>query len=298
MSKILKSGNVYMGTCGDPTDLYDGNGNHLKVGDLVAVWTQEISERGWNDAPTFVVREKDGRPYIMGLKNAERIREYIHDGEPSDAEHCDTVLDSYRCKMSTPDPSKAYIWNVVRVKPYDAVAPGETWEGVSMTDEDTETELEDGITTCCGYDFGMDQFDDTIRFCPKCGRRIHKKGDTLSEKKQTITREFLDERYSLSSYNENTKEQMDYYIDERACKKGDKAYLYSRENDALEEMTILHCICRSDDPQAYDQLLDNEDVLLDGEDEYDADTSAEFITDHDCYLVWFRRPCCEEEGLA
>ena len=26
MKKILRSGNAYMGTCGDPTDLYDSNG--------------------------------------------------------------------------------------------------------------------------------------------------------------------------------------------------------------------------------------------------------------------------------
>lgn len=34
--------------------------------------------------------------------------------------------------------------------------------------------------------------------------------------------------------------------------------------------------------------MENDDVLIDGEDKYDADTSAEFITDCDCYLVWFR----------
>ena len=36
----------------------------------------------------------------------------------------------------------------------------------------------------------------------------------------------------------------------------------------------------------YDDL--DEDVLIDGETEYGADTSAEFITDNDCYLVWFK----------
>ena len=52
-------------------------------------------------------------------------------------------------------------------------------------------------------------------------------------------------------------------------------------------MKILNIIRRSDDPKKYDKLRENEDVLLDGEDEYNADTSAEFITDNDCYLVWF-----------
>lgn len=48
MQKILKSGNVFMGICGDPTDLYDSDGNHLRVGDLVTIWTQDVENRGWN----------------------------------------------------------------------------------------------------------------------------------------------------------------------------------------------------------------------------------------------------------
>jgi hypothetical protein len=43
-----------------------------------------------------------------------------------------------------------------------------------------------------------------------------------------------------------------------------------------------------DDPILYDYLVENEDVLLDGEDKFNADTSAEFIMDNDCYLVWFK----------
>lgn len=42
-------------------------------------------------------------------------------------------------------------------------------------DEYAETTMEDGITTCCGYDFGLDGFDPTICFCPKCGRKIRRK---------------------------------------------------------------------------------------------------------------------------
>ena len=41
-----------------------------------------------------------------------------------------------------------------------------------------------------------------------------------------------------------------------------------------------------DNIEYYDSL--DENVLLDGEDKYSADTSAEFITDNDCYLVWFK----------
>ena len=102
-----------------------------------------------------------------------------------------------------------------------------------------------------------------------------------------ITREELERNWTLSEYNEGTDEQLDYYIDERKCNVGDKAYLYSHEDNQLTEMEIVHIIRWSDNPKFYDELLQNEDVLVDGEDEYNADTSAEFITDNDCCLVWF-----------
>lgn len=93
--------------------------------------------------------------------------------------------------------------------------------------------------------------------------------------------------WTLSEYNEDTEYQLDYYINERKCDVEDKAYLYSHGDDKLTEMEIVHIIYRSDDTFVYDKLLETE-VLLDGEDEYNADTSAEFITDNDCYLVWFK----------
>lgn len=101
-----------------------------------------------------------------------------------------------------------------------------------------------------------------------------------------MTREDL-KNWTLSEYNEDTEDQLDYYINERKCDVGDKAYLYSHEDKEFTEMEIIHIICRSDDTFVYDKLLQTE-VLLDGEDVYKADTSAEFITDNDCYLVWFR----------
>lgn len=94
--------------------------------------------------------------------------------------------------------------------------------------------------------------------------------------------------WAKSEYNENTPEQLDYYINERKCDVGDPAYLYEYENKELCEMQIVHIVCRSDNTEHYDNLIENDDVLLDGETDYKADTSAEFITDNDCYLVWFR----------
>ena len=103
-----------------------------------------------------------------------------------------------------------------------------------------------------------------------------------------MTREFLEENWSVSSYNEDTEYQIDFYIYESQCEVGDKAYFYSHEDKELREMEIVHIISLSDDFDLYTKLLEDEDVLINGEEEYDADASAEFITDNDSYLVWFR----------
>lgn len=103
-----------------------------------------------------------------------------------------------------------------------------------------------------------------------------------------MTREELNKNWFLSDYNVDTDDQMDYYINERMCEIGDKAYLYDHAENELIEMEIIHIIRWTDDAKYYNKLLENEDVLLEGEDEYEADTSAEFITDNDSYLVWFK----------
>lgn len=94
--------------------------------------------------------------------------------------------------------------------------------------------------------------------------------------------------WAVSEYNEDTPNQLDYYLNEDSCEVGDVAYLYSHEDNELTRMQIVHLIARSNDWDRYSELLKNPDVLIDGEDEYEADTSAEFITDNDCYLVWFK----------
>ena len=94
--------------------------------------------------------------------------------------------------------------------------------------------------------------------------------------------------WTVSEYNEGTKDQLDYYINENKCNVGDKAYLYSHADKELTEMEIVHVISRTENMKRYDELIKNDDVLIDGEEEYKADTSAEFITDNDCYLIWFK----------
>ena len=98
--------------------------------------------------------------------------------------------------------------------------------------------------------------------------------------------ELLKEMKSMveSAYNEDTDSELNYYIKEPPAI-GDIAWLYAKEYDTVQKMRIKKVISRSDDVEAYD--ANSEDVLIDGESEYNADTSAEFITDNDSYLVWF-----------
>ena len=103
-------------------------------------------------------------------------------------------------------------------------------------------------------------------------------------------REYLisNPNWIVSEYNEGTDEQLDYFINERQCNDGDTAYVYSHEDNQLNELQIVKLVSRISDIEVYDKLVENEDVLLDGESKYNADTSAEFVTDNDCYLVWFK----------
>ena len=103
-----------------------------------------------------------------------------------------------------------------------------------------------------------------------------------------MTREFLEENWAVSSYDEDTMCQIDYYIDEDNCDVGSKAYMYSHLDEELVEMEIVHIIALSKDFDLYNELLEDDDVLINGEEEYGADCSAEFITDNDSYLVWFK----------
>ncbi|MBO5435298.1 hypothetical protein J6A31_05735 [bacterium] len=81
-------------------------------------------------------------------------------------------------------------------------------------------------------------------------------------------------------------DQLDYYIHIHDCEEGSTAYLYKHETAELHKMIIVKIIKRSTNFVTYDKLVESDDVLIDGERDYDADTSAEFITVDDCYLVW------------
>lgn len=103
-----------------------------------------------------------------------------------------------------------------------------------------------------------------------------------------MTRDYLEKNWIVSSYNKDTPEQLDYYINPNCCSVEDIAYVYEHEHNNLEKFKIVHIVRRSDDVKLYNTLISNDNVLLDGEDTFGADTSAEFITNDDCYLVWFQ----------
>ena len=103
-----------------------------------------------------------------------------------------------------------------------------------------------------------------------------------------MTREFLEDNWDVSAYDEGEDFEIDYYLKKDDNAAGDTAYLYRHEDDTLQKLEIVHIISRMADPEAYDALLEDDDVLLKGEEEYGADCSAEFILWHDSFLVWFK----------
>jgi len=107
-----------------------------------------------------------------------------------------------------------------------------------------------------------------------------------------MTRTYLEENWTLSEYNEGDVDQLDYYINENRCNVGDKAFLYSHETNTITGMEIVNIISRNSNPFIYDTLISDDAVLINGEQAYNADTSAEFIADTDCYLVWFKYTEC------
>lgn len=101
-----------------------------------------------------------------------------------------------------------------------------------------------------------------------------------------MTKSELINNYIVSSYNENTNDQLDYFVNSNDLNINSESYLYDHAKDEIINMEIIKIIFRSDNPEYYDEL--DSDCLLDGEDEYSCDTSAEFILDNDCCLIWFR----------
>lgn len=92
----------------------------------------------------------------------------------------------------------------------------------------------------------------------------------------------------ISTYNENTADEISYFINSNDLNEGSLSYMYRHDTKQLYEMEITNIIFNDGSLELYDKMIENEDILLNGEEKYNADTSAEFITDDYCCLVWFK----------
>lgn len=132
MKKELYSGKVHMGTCGEPTGLYDSFGNELMVGDLVSIYEKEYVREINVVDPEYVVcpngNGEDGTPFVMGLKSCKRNTHYFNDGEEVTRE------DGYEFAEDTYDSMEhpGYKWLVRKVKDWSRTVDGEAWGGVTV----------------------------------------------------------------------------------------------------------------------------------------------------------------------
>lgn len=130
MRKVLKSGTVQMGICGQPTDLTDSFGERLSVGDIVDVWYAEPTPEGRSlqaEGPEFIVMDEKGDPFIMGLRGSEPLEtRYYLDGEESDETNYDFAETYYRS-------SAGFLWVIKKIKGYEDVVHGECWGSGNVT---------------------------------------------------------------------------------------------------------------------------------------------------------------------
>lgn len=143
MRKVLKSGAVSMGICGQPTDLTDSFGERLSVGDIVDVWYAEPTPEGRTlqvEGPEFIVMDEKGDPFIMGLRGSELLEtRYYLDGEESDETNYDFAETYYRS-------SAGFLWLIKKIKGYEDVVHGECWGSGNVTAY-LEDELGDPVGT-------------------------------------------------------------------------------------------------------------------------------------------------------
>jgi len=142
MKKVLKSGKVYMGTCGEPTGLTDSFGEPLFIGDLVDVYSEMPLRCGScrdTYGPEYIVTDENGKVFIMGLKNSLcKKTEYYLDGEETDGTEYD-YSQTYYVDNVYPETDPGYKWVVKKIKGYQDTVDGECWGSGNVT-----THLETG----------------------------------------------------------------------------------------------------------------------------------------------------------
>jgi len=128
MKKILKSGEVCMGICGEPAGFTDSFGESLFVGDMVNVYIERSDKRGATREVSgleYVVHWDSEKPFIMGLKSSMHpVTHYYLDGEESHEGHYDYCETHYiNDEYLEGDPR--YLWFVVKVKDHKDTVHGE-----------------------------------------------------------------------------------------------------------------------------------------------------------------------------
>lgn len=144
MKKVLRSGSVYMGTCGEPAGMMDSFGEPLFVGDLVDVYCEMPLRSGSSrnvNGPEYIVKGDDGELFVMGLKSSTgRLTEYYLDGEKADENNYD-YSETYFVNDSYPETEPRWKWLVKKVKGYQDTVSGERWGSGNVT---TYLEPDDG----------------------------------------------------------------------------------------------------------------------------------------------------------
>lgn len=94
-----------------------------------------------------------------------------------------SVVDELERNLKEPDsphPMKARILTYKESADWDAYraigTPEECRAAVERNNE--KTRIIDGVTECCGYDFGIDAFRiEMSKFCPACGRKVERNSE-------------------------------------------------------------------------------------------------------------------------
>lgn len=96
----------------------------------------------------------------------------------------------YECSQGTDSPFNCEYWGcrvakatrvaikaLEEVQKYRAIGTPEECRA-AMERNNEKTRIIDGVTECCGYDFGIDAFQRELsKFCPVCGRKIERSGE-------------------------------------------------------------------------------------------------------------------------
>lgn len=84
----------------------------------------------------------------------------------------DTHYYPTQCKKCAEEHIQLAEW-LEELKQYRVIGTPEECRAAERNSE--KTRIIDGITECCGYDFGIDAFQRELsKFCPVCGRKIER----------------------------------------------------------------------------------------------------------------------------